>query len=221
MCECFSEYVIIVTDGVINGKCGETANWSLTTDGTLTISGTGAMDDYGTFTEPDIKSWISAPNCEYSRKAPWDGYKTSVKKVVVNEGITHIGICAFSMCRNASGSITIPSSVKSIGAGAFQNTNFSEYTSFNNTVGGFTGKLIIPEGVEVIGAYAFAGNVGLSGDLNIPNSVTQIGYGAFRYCKGLTGVRRRITIGCNSKLKSRLTPIRPRGLACNCTFLSA
>ena len=34
-------------------------------------------------------------------------------------------------------------------------------------------------------------------------------------------VRRRITIGCNSKLKSRLTPIRPRGLACNCTFLSA
>jgi len=34
-------------------------------------------------------------------------------------------------------------------------------------------------------------------------------------------VRRRITIGCNSKLISRLTPIRPRGLACNCTFLSA
>ena len=38
---------------------------------------------------------------------------------------------------------------------------------------------------------------------------------------GTNGVRRRITIGCNSKLKSRLTPIRPRGLACNCTFLSA
>ena len=37
----------------------------------------------------------------------------------------------------------------------------------------------------------------------------------------LFAVRRRITIGCNSKLKSRLTPIRPRGLACNCTFLSA
>ena len=34
-------------------------------------------------------------------------------------------------------------------------------------------------------------------------------------------VRRRITIGCNSKLNSRLTPIRPRGLACNCTFLPA
>jgi hypothetical protein len=34
-------------------------------------------------------------------------------------------------------------------------------------------------------------------------------------------VRRRITIGCNSKLNFRLTPIRPRGLACNCTFLSA
>ena len=39
--------------------------------------------------------------------------------------------------------------------------------------------------------------------------------------KAISGVRRRITIGCNSKLKSRLTPIRPRGLACNCTFLSA
>ncbi len=34
-------------------------------------------------------------------------------------------------------------------------------------------------------------------------------------------VRRRITIGCKSKLNFRLTPIRPRGLACNCTFLSA
>lgn len=34
------------------------------------------------------------------------------------------------------------------------------------------------------------------------------------------GVRRRITIGCNSKLNFRLTSIRPRGLTGNCTFLS-
>ena len=34
------------------------------------------------------------------------------------------------------------------------------------------------------------------------------------------GVRRQITIGCNSKLNFRLTSIRPRGLTGNRTFLS-
>lgn len=34
-------------------------------------------------------------------------------------------------------------------------------------------------------------------------------------------VRRRITIGHNSKLKSRLTPIRRRDIVCNCMLLSA
>ena len=44
----------------------------------------------------------------------------------------------------------------------------------------------------------------------------------FNSVKGLLpDVGRRITIGCNSKLNSRPTPIRPRGLASNCTLLSA
>ncbi len=43
----------------------------------------------------------------------------------------------------------------------------------------------------------------------------------YEYLQSFSSVRRRITIGCKSKLNFRLTPIRPRGLACNCTFLSA
>ena len=74
---------------------------------------------------------------------------------------------------------------------------------------GFTGDLIIPEGVKSVGAFAFqecgfTGKLELpstlteiegyafynncfTGDLIIPEGVTSIGYSAFEYCSGLTG----------------------------------
>ena len=71
-----------------SGECGENVNWSLSADGTLTISGTGEMKDYG------------APNSAHSSTTggptPWrKTYNHLIKRIVVEEGITRIGNGAF------------------------------------------------------------------------------------------------------------------------------
>ena len=76
--------------------------WTLTADGTMTISGKGAMKDY---------SW--------SASSPATQKKASVKKVVIQEGVTSIGKYAFKDCSNLA-SIEIPKGVTSIGGCAFQ-----------------------------------------------------------------------------------------------------
>ena len=70
---------------------------------TLTISGTGAMKDYGV---PD--------------DLPWKDYRSSITSVVIEDGVTSIGNMAFEGCNNANlTSVTIPASVTSIGDFAF------------------------------------------------------------------------------------------------------
>ena len=71
-------------------------------------------------------------------------------------------------------SLTIPSSVTSIGGGAFEGCS------------GLT-CLTIPSGVTSIGDYAFRGCSGLT-SLTIPSSVTSIGSEAFYGCSGLTSL---------------------------------
>ena len=75
--------------------------WKLDADGTMTISGTGAMKNYN------------------SDDNPSPAYKNSnVKTVVIEDGVTSIGNYAFSDCSSLT-SITIPDSVTSIGYYAF------------------------------------------------------------------------------------------------------
>ena len=76
--------------------------WTLTADGTLTISGEGAMKDYN------------------SDDNPSPVYNNSdVKKIVIEDDVTSIGDAAFFHCRSLK-SITIPDSVTSIGKDAFE-----------------------------------------------------------------------------------------------------
>ena len=147
---------------VIGGSCGTNATWVMTKStgssdyDVLTISGTGAMKDYN----------------DTSDTAPWyQDYRSTIKTVVIDEGVTKIGICAFENC-DALTSVTIPASVTSIGNSAFYNC--AALTS-----------VTIPAGVTSIGKEAFDYCTGLT-HINIPASVTSIGKEAFDYCTGLT-----------------------------------
>ena len=50
-----------------------------------------------------------------------------------------------------------------------------------------TGELVLPNGVEEIGTYAFVG-CGFTGDLYLPASLGRVGRYAFSSCSGLTGI---------------------------------
>ena len=84
-----------------SGTCGDNLTWTLDDAGTLTISGVGDMKRYS-----------------YSSDVPWYSSRTSIKKVIITDGVTSIGDYAFRSCTSLT-SITIPDSVTSIGELAF------------------------------------------------------------------------------------------------------
>ena len=175
--------------------------WKLDANGTLTISGTGAMKDYN---DNDNRSPI---------------YKnSSVKKIVVEKGVTSIGESAFENCSSLTSvmipdsvisigtsafhscsrlpSITIPDSVTSIGNFAFEACNsLSSITLSNNitSIGNwaFHGchltSITIPDSVTSIGAMAFHSCSNLK-SITIPDSVTSIESAVFYNCTSLTSI---------------------------------
>ena len=118
----------------VSGKCGADATWKITGTGndlTLTISGSGAMDDF------------DPPNSRISFYiSPWDEYSKEIKTVIVEEGITTIGNNAFYIYENIS-KVVFPDSVTSIGPETFY------YCT------GLT-SITIPDSVISIGDLAFS-----------------------------------------------------------------
>ena len=162
-----------------SGTCGTNLTWNLDTEsGTLTISGTGAMKDYSSST------------------VPWYSFRSSIKTVIIEDGVTSIGALAFC---NYSGltSVTIGESVTSIGQQAFYEcTGLTSITIPNSITNirnyAFSGcssltSITIPNSVTSIGGGAFSGCSSLT-SITIPNSVTSIGDNAFSYCSSLTSI---------------------------------
>ena len=164
---------------------GSGVTWQLTenTDDpstyTLTIRGSGAMEDY-----------------LMSGHQPWCSFRKQITSVVVSPGVTSIGNLAFtrfsklihvdiadsvvsigegvfSECSSLT-NITVPQSVTYIGVKAFDScTNLSSITLSNN--------------ITSIGTYAFNNCTNLT-SITIPGSVTSIGWGAFSNCTKLTSI---------------------------------
>ena len=158
-----------------SGKCGPSAYWSFdSSTGTLTISGSGAMNDY-----------------EYG-DYPWMDYRDSIQTIVIGDQITQIGRYAFTgtacstikfgknvrsigeraflECRNLNGDLTLPDSVQTIGAGAFQGCEK------------LSGDLTIPDSVVEIGEGAFRDCKNLNGTLTLGENLRTIGKEAFSGC---------------------------------------
>lgn len=166
------------TDAPTSGTCGANLTWALDTTGTLTISGTGAMEEY-----------------EQVRDVPWYESRDQVKTAVIENGVTDIGDFAFDNCWSLT-SVIIPESVTSIGKHALYGcrsltsailpvgvTTIGDYAFYN--CGSLT-DITLPECVTSIGAYAFRGCNLTS--VTIPERVTTIGDSAFAGCRSLTSI---------------------------------
>ena len=149
------------TDWGYCGGEGDGTNlmWELSTDYTLTISGTGEMANYTSY--------------QSRTTAPWGPYYLRLKTVVLQPGVTSIGDSAFYDCTSLE-SVTIPDGVLSIGDSAFRGC-------FALT------SITIPDGVTSIPPSAFATCLALT-SVMIPDSVTSIDAGAFSYCTALQDV---------------------------------
>lgn len=133
-----------------NGTCGASLTWNLT-NGVLTVSGTGDMYDYS----------LSSPQ--------WTPYESSINTVVIDEGVTRIGACAFNYYTSLQ-NVTISNTVTSIGKGSFANTSIS--------------SIDIPNSVKEIGNASFQSCEYLT-SVTIGNSVTSISNYAFSGCNAI------------------------------------
>ena len=142
--------------------------------GVLTISGTGAMNNYAyTSARGENGAGSTAPWGDQNKNAVFNGqYNTDlITSIVINEGVTSIGNYAFYGYDNVA-SVSIPSSVKSIGEGAF--TKCSSLTSVD----------ISSKYITSIGNYAFKDCTGLT-SFTTSDKVDSIGTDAFSNCPSL------------------------------------
>ena len=98
---------------IATGECGENLTWTLDGSGTLTIDGTGDMEDYS-----------------ISKRAPWEVYYNSINTIVINEGVTTIGSYAFYSADIPE--IEIPDSVNTIKIFAFAYSDLQQITIHKN-----------------------------------------------------------------------------------------
>lgn len=194
----------IIDSGYCGGEGdGTNLTWTLDSEGTLTISGEGAMADYA---------------------FAGDGYyafeeECHIVKVIIEDGVTTIGRSAFFQCFDLS-SITVPDGIISIGKNAFYFCEDMEFFSFPSSVtfigeGAFTNchklssiivpagvtniydstfenccnliSVTLPDGIAAIGDSAFSLCERLT-SIAIPDSVTFVGEHAFSWCEGLTSI---------------------------------
>ena len=161
-----------------SGACGKNLTWSLSSTGTLTISGKGAMAEYD------------------SGKMPWIAYKNQIKSVVLAKGITSIAYLSFSRYTKLT-SVQIPDSVTDIGASAFDNcTALSDMTLPKNlkTLGwlAFAGcsslkTLTMPASLTEGGGSAFSKCTGLK-EVYFEKGSKAVEFEQFRGCTSLEKV---------------------------------
>ena len=204
---------------VEDNKCGDNLYWAYA-DGTLTITGTGAMYDYW-FDAPwweKLSSYIKTialPQglTSIGEYAFWD--LPNLTSVVIPEGVTSIGKGAFSVCP-ALKSIVIPNSVINIGDNAF--SSCESLQSIN-----------IPNGLTTISRGVFKNCPSLT-SVTIPNSVTTIKNSAFYNCSllatitipsNMSTIENGAFYGCSSLDSISIEATNPPVLSGSSTFSSS
>ena len=138
-------------------------------NGVLTVAGTGAM--------PVLNDSTDAVSGTQIQTYPWAGWKGSVKKIVIGDGITGIGSKSFIAWGNVT-EVELGKDVETIGAGALaQLTDCTQFTvSENNPYLESDDDVLYSKGKVKLYYYPCAKSD--VADLTVPDSVTELGYNA-------------------------------------------
>ena len=146
---------IALYNSATSGSCGDNVTWSYDANScTLTISGSGDMEDYDATYDRDDETY-------YNPTYPWP---SSVAKLVVKDGVTRLGSFAFYKCTSLV-KVSLPESI-----GAFGSYCFAECSQLIS--------LTIPSKVTVI-PQGFCSGCKKITAINIPSGVTRINKNAF------------------------------------------
>ena len=177
----FTDYRPLPT--IAHGTCGAEGDgsnitWVLTSDSTLTLSGTGAVADFTESTQP------------------WEAHLSSIRTAVVGEGVTGIGDWFLSWCDKLT-SVTLPEGLESVG-GDF--LNFCGSLTSLTLPEGLTGvgdnflyeckgltSVTLPDGLESAGGWFLYGCTGLT-SLTLPEGLKSAGDGFLGFCESLTSL---------------------------------
>ena len=144
----WSTYASKIKIGGLCGASGDNVTWAYDNN-TLTIAGTGAMEDYTN-----------------NNDKPWYNYSSSIKNVVVGDGVTHIGNSAFRYLMNPDLTIAFGKDVQSIGNYVCEVCSLKVVT--------------IPASVTSIGEKAFDACYHLDKIYVLPTTPPTLGSDAFR-----------------------------------------
>ena len=177
---------IVISGGTVNdvsapedNRAGDNITWVLD-NGTLTLTGTGAMWDFAT---------------EEGYAPPWYDDRYAVSRIVITDGITRVGNWAFAEMPYLT-EVTLPADLTAIGEDAFANstalteimlptavTELGDYSFYGS---GLT-SVVIPNGISRLGEGIFMGCEKLE-TVTIPTSLAEVGYGCFAGCEALETV---------------------------------
>ncbi len=134
---------------IAGGKVTDTINWEFYPDGTLSITGSGAMANYTNYNQQ-----------------PWAAVRSKIEKIVIGKDITSVGNYTFCYTQKVTEIVFEEgSAIKSIGVLSFFNCPKVK-------------EIVLPETVESISAYAFGDCFALE-TLYVPQGVTFIYFSAF------------------------------------------
>ena len=141
---------------IASGSCGGNLTWSLTSDGVLTIFGTGSMTTYSG-----------------AGSIPWYNNRGLITKVIIGEGVTKLTTNAFYGCNNLSAvEFAESGSLKQIGGAAFKSCSSLK-------------SITLPEGLSTISGNAFKYCSSLT-EVYLPDTTSYIDELAFTGLSGIT-----------------------------------
>ncbi len=159
-----------------SGSCGYYTSWTLSADGTLTISGRGTTEDYKSASEQ-----------------PWAAERWRIRSVVVEEGVERIGNYFLNGCFRVK-ELSLPQSLTALGNQSLRELMLSSLTIPDGVTELGTWLLAgcrylravrLPAGITKLPAGLFSDCQTLE-DVTIPEGVSSIGESSFYSCMNLS-----------------------------------